>query len=330
MAAESAWKLGGLTWKELGWRLWREFNEDEILDRSAALSYYFLSALFPLMFVLFAILGLVATPGSQLRQSILHYTAMVLPGSAETLIQQTLDQIMRASNGGKISFGIIASIWSASAGVTAVMSALNVVYDVREWRSYARVKITAIGLTFAMSACIIVGFALAVFGGAMAEWVGAHLGLGPLFVIAWKILQWPIVVVAVLLSFAMLYYYGPALKDQRWEWVTPGSVLGLALWLAVSLGFKLYLLRFNSFSAAYGSLGAVIILLLWFYVTGIALLLGAEINSEIEHAAAEHGDVDAKARGEVAPGHLDPREGLVEPTHPELDKEEKKEKRPAA
>jgi membrane protein len=330
MAAESAWKLGGLTWKQLGQRIWREFNQDEILDRSAALSYYFLSALFPLILVLFAILGLMASPGSQLRDSILRYAAMLLPGSANTLIQQTLDQITKASGGGKISFGILLSIWTASAGVVAVMSALNVVYDIREWRSFVRVRLTAIGLMFAMSICIIVGLALALFGGSIAEWVGSHMGLSGAFVIAWKIIQWPIVVAAVLLAFALLYYFGPAIRDQHWEWVTPGSVLGLALWLLVSLAFKTYLNFFNSYNATYGSLGAVIILLLWFYVTGISLLLGAEVNSEIEHAAAEHGDLEAKARGEVAPGHPDPREGLVQPTHPNLSKKKKKEKRPAA
>ena len=329
MAAESAWKLGGLTWKQLGKRVWREFNEDEILDRSAALSYYFLGALFPLMLVLFSVLGLLATPGSEVRQSIMNYASMVLPGAANALVQQTLDQIMEASGGGKISFGIIASLWSASAGVVGVMSALNVVYDIREWRSFTRVRATAIGLMLAMSVCIIVGLALALFGGGIAEWVGAHLGLGTAFVVAWKIVQWPIIVFAVLLSFAMLYYFGPSIRDQKWEWVTPGSVLGLGLWLLVSLAFKLYLNFYNSYSATYGSLGAVIILLLWFYVTGMSLLLGAEINSEIEHAAAEHGDSEAKARGEIAPGVPKPRRGLVEPSHPGLDKR-KEEKRPAA
>jgi membrane protein len=329
MAAESAWKLGGLTWKQLGQRVWREFNEDELLDRSAALSYYFIGAIFPLILVLFAILGLLASAGSELRQSIMQYAAMVLPGSANTLIQQTLDQISKASGGGKISFGIIASIWAASAGVTAVMAALNVVYDIREWRSFVRIRATAIALTFAMSICIIVGLALALFGGSIAEWTGAHLGLGPAFVIAWKIIQWPIVIFAILLSFALLYYFGPSIRDQHWEWVTPGSVIGLVLWLAASLAFKVYLSFFNSYSATYGSLGAVIILLLWFYVTGISLLLGAEINSEIEHAAAEHGDQEAKARGETAPGLSEPRTGLMQPSHPNLDKK-KKEKRPAA
>jgi membrane protein len=329
MAADSAWRLGGLSAKELGQRVWREFNQDEILDRSAALSYYFLGAIFPLLLVLFSILGLLATPGSQIRETIMRYANVVLPGSASGLIQQTLDQIMNASGGGKISFGILLSIWSASAGVVAVMSALNVVYDVRESRNYLRVRATAIGLMLGMSICILLGSALALFGGSFAEWLGNRFALSTAFVVGWKILQWPIVAAALLMAFALLYYYGPNIRDQRWEWVTPGSILGLALWLGTSLLFKLYLHYFNSYSATYGSLGAVIILLLWFYVTGISLLLGAEVNSEIEHAAAQHGNQDAKDRGEVAPGEAKPREGLVQPTHPEM-QEKLKEKRPAA
>lgn len=323
MAAESAWKLGGLSWKELGRRSWTEFNEDEILDRSAALSYYFLGAIFPLLLVLFSLLGLLAGPGSQLRQSILQYGSTVLPGSASGLVQQTLDQIMKASGGGKIGFGLVLSLWSASAGMAAVISALNVVYDIREQRSYIKARSIAIALTVAISICMIVALALVLYGGNIAEFVGSHVGLGNAFVIGWKILQWPVIIFALLLTFALTYYFAPSIKDQKWEWVTPGSVLGLGLWLITSLAFKVYLHFFNSYSATYGSLGAVIILLLWFYVTGISILMGAEINSEIEHAAAEHGDKDAKARGEVAPGVAAPRRGLERPAHP-------REKRPAA
>ncbi|MGE5110900.1 MAG: YihY/virulence factor BrkB family protein [Acidobacteriaceae bacterium] len=329
MAAESAWKLGGLTVRELGKRVWREFNEDEILDRSAALSYYFIGAIFPLLFVLFSILGLLASPGSQLRQSIMQHAAMVLPGSASTLVDKTLNEIMKASGGGKISFGIILSIWSASAGVAAVMSALNVVYDIRETRNYFRGRFTAIWLMFAMTICITLGLAIALFGGTAAEWVGNRMNLAGALVLTWKIVQWVIVVFAMSLAFAVLYYFGPNLRDQKWEWVTPGSLVGFLLWLGASLGFKLYVNSFSSYSATYGSLGVVIILLLWFYVTGISLLLGAEVNSEIEHAAADHGDREAKKRGEVAPGVFLPRHGLVRPTHPE-DKKKEEEQRPAA
>lgn len=330
MAAESAWKLGGLTWKELSRRVWREFNEDEIMDRSAALSYYFLGSIFPLIFVLFSILGFLATPGSQIRQTILQHAAMVLPGAADTLVNKTLNEIMNASGGGKISFGIVASIWTATTGVAAVMSALNVVYDIRDTRSYWRFRVIATGLMVAMSVCIVLGLALAVFGGTAAGWVGAHFNLGSTFMIAWTVIQWVIVVAAMLFAFALLYYFGPNIRDQHWEWVTPGSIVGFVLWLGVSLGLKVYIAHFNTYSATYGSLGVVIILLLWFYVTGMALLLGAEINSEIEHAAAERGDKDAKKRGEVAPGVFLPRRGLVDPAHPKLRPDDKESREDTA
>ncbi len=331
MAAGSAWKLGGLSVKELGRRVWREFNEDEIMDRSAALSYYFLGSLFPLMLVGFSILGYLAGPGSQLRQTILQHASMVLPGAADALIDKTLNEVMNASGGGKISFGIIASLWTAATGVAAVMSALNVVYDIRETRNYFRSRLIAAGLMIAMSVCIVLGLAIAFFGGTGAEWLGNRVNAGPVFILVWKVIQWGIVAFALLFAFALLYYFGPNLRDQHWEWVTPGSIIGFVLWLAVSLGLKVYISHFNTYSATYGSLGAIIILLLWFYITGMALLLGAEINSEIEHAAAEHGDEDAKKRGEVAPGVFLPRQGLTEPTHPKMRPEDKESReKPAA
>src|SRR5512146_2019045 len=175
MAAESAWKLGGLSAKELGRRVWREFNEDEVMDRSAALSYYFLGSLFPLMLVGFSILGYLAGPGSQLREAILQHASMVLPGTADALIDKTLNEVMNASGGGKISFGIIASIWTAATGVAAVMSALNVVYDIRETRSYFQGRLIATGLMIAMSVCIVIGLAIALFGGTAAEWAGNYI-----------------------------------------------------------------------------------------------------------------------------------------------------------
>ncbi len=143
---------------------------------------------------------------------------------------------------------------------------------------------------------------LVLYGHDLAELVAGKFGLGEAFEWAWKILQWPIVLAFVLLAFALIYYFAPDLHDQTWKWVTPGSVLGVALWLLVSFGFKAYLSYFNSYSATYGSLGAVIILMLWFYFTGAAILIGGEINSEIENEMAKRGAPDAKEKGQKAPG----------------------------
>jgi len=132
----------------------------------------------------------------------------------------------------------------------------------------------------------------------VAEFVGSKLHLSAYFVLAWKLAQWPLALFFIVAAFAMIYYFGPNLKEQHWYWITPGALVGVVLWLAFSLGFRVYLHFFNSYSKSYGSLGAVIILLLWFYVTGLSFLMGGEINSEIEHAAAERGHPEAKAEGE--------------------------------
>jgi membrane protein len=131
--------------------------------------------------------------------------------------------------------------------------------------------------------------------------VANKFGLGAAFTLAWDILQWPIVLICLMLAFALIYYFAPDLRDQKWKWITPGSAIGVALWLLVSFGFRLYLHFFDSYSKTYGSLGAVIVLMLWLYLTGAAILIGGEVNSEIENAMAQQGEPDAKLKGEKAP-----------------------------
>jgi membrane protein len=142
---------------------------------------------------------------------------------------------------------------------------------------------------------------LVVAGGRIAEWLAAVYGLGSTFPLAWKIVQWPAVLASMMLAFALIYYFAPDFREQSWKWLTPGAAIGVALWLLVSIGFRVYLHFFDSYSATYGSLGAVIILMLWLYFTGAAVLIGGEINSEIENAAAKQGEPEAKEKGEKAP-----------------------------
>ncbi|HEX8684995.1 MAG TPA: YihY/virulence factor BrkB family protein, partial [Pyrinomonadaceae bacterium] len=164
----------------------------------------------------------------------------------------------------------------------------------------------------ALAALIIGALVLVLYGHDIAETLAASLGLGTAFEVAWKVLQWPLVLVFVLLAFALIYYFGPDSHAQDWKWITPGAMVGVALWLLVSFGFKLYLSYFNSYSATYGSLGAVIILMLWFYFTGTAILVGGEINSEIENELAKQGAPDAKEKGEKSPGTGKDRGGARE------------------
>ena len=295
----SAWELGGLTWSQLLKRLWTNMdsNHDDTFGRSAELAYYFFLALFPGLLFLLTVLGFVAGTHESVRTTLFQYAARALPPSAWELVQKTITETSKAATGWKVIVGLLGALWSASAGTSSAMTVLNFAYHVQERRSFVRTRLViAPALTIALSLLMLSAIAIVLFGGVAAAWVSAH-GLG-MAAFIWNIVQWPIALFFVVMSFAMLYYYAPDVEEQKWYWITPGSVLGVLLWVAASAVFRVYLHFFNSYSATYGSLGAVIILMLWFYITALSLLIGAETNAEIEHAAAEHGRADAKLKGE--------------------------------
>jgi membrane protein len=298
---KSMWSLGGLSAKQLGTRVWGQLNEDDVWGRAAQLSYYFLLALFPLLIFVTSVIGILLGSGTGIRHSLFNYLSQVMPPSAFKLVDETMYELSRSSGGGKISFGILAALWAASNGMGAISESLNAAYNVKESRPWWRARLTAIALTIAIALLIMTALILILYGGRISDKIAASYGFGDLFTTLWAILQWPIVLIFILLSFSLIYFFAPDLKEQDWKWVTPGSLVGVGLWLLVSFLFRLYLGFFDSYSATYGSLGAVIILMLWFYLTGLAILVGGEINSEIENAAAEKGAPDAKERGEKAP-----------------------------
>ena len=291
------WRLGGLT-EGLQARL-HDIGDDVFGARAV-----------PLLFAPFRCCsfsppaGLFAEAGTELRENLLNYLGSVMPGSAYDLVHTTVDEISKATSGGKLSFGVLATLWAASNGMGAISESLNVAYNVKEQRPWWKARLMSIGLTMALAVLIISALTLMLYGGEIAEGIAASYGFGSAFTIAWKIVQWPIVLLFVLLSFSLIYYFAPDLRDQDWKWVTPGSAIALVLWLLVSFAFRAYLKYFDSYSATYGSLGAVIIMMLWFYCRR-AILIGGEINSEIENAAAEAGAPDAKERGEKAPTRTD-------------------------
>lgn len=305
----SLWKLGGLGWRNLAKRVWAEIQADNVFGRAAELSYYFLLALFPFLIFLTSIIGLVLGSGTGTRHALFDYLGRIMPPSAFQLISNTMYEVSESTGSGKLSFGILAALWAASNGLGAITESLNTAYDLEETRPWWKQRLTAIGLTIALSIFIIVALVLVVAGGRIAEWLAAHYGFGPVFPLAWKIIQWPAVLACMTFAFALIYYVAPDFRKQSWQWLTPGSVIGVVLWLLVSLGFRVYLHYFNSYNATYGSLGAVIILMLWLYFTGAAVLIGGEVNSEIENAAAKQGDPEAKEKGEKAP---DEKKGTVQ------------------
>lgn len=295
------WKLGGLSWKDLAGRVWSEIQKDEVFGRAAQLSYYFLLALFPLLIFLTSFIGFVVGSGTGMRHSLFNYLAQVMPASAFVLVDTTISEITNASGGGKISFGILAALWAASSGMGAITQALNVAYDVSETRPWWKQKVVAVGLTVALALLIITALALVLYGGHIADGLAGHFGFGGVFTLTWKILQWPVLLAFMLTAFGLIYYWAPDLRDQDWKWVTPGAVIAVTIWLIISFGFRIYLHFFDSYSKSYGSLGAVIVLMLWLYLTGVAVLIGGEINSEIENAAAKKGAAEAKKKGEKSP-----------------------------
>ncbi len=280
----SMWNFGGLTTRQLAERVRAAIDRDEVFDRAAALAYYFLLALLPLLFVALSILGTVAHGNPQFRQQLITYMSSIMPGQASQVISQSLEEIMRANGGATISLGLLAALWTASGGMTAVQQALNATHDVRESRKYWVAKGVALWLTAAVSALVVVALVLILYGPAIANAIFGTVGLANVVGWIWKIVQWPVAVFFVILAIELMYYAAPDVHKREWQWLTPGSVLGVAVWLLASFAFRVYLSFFNSYSKTYGSLGVLVILMLWFYITGFAILAGSEVNAEIMNA----------------------------------------------
>jgi membrane protein len=269
-----------MTWKRLGRRIWRAVNDDDIFGQAAKLAFYFVFSLVPLLACLMTALGLFAR-NEELRGRLLAYLGAFAPASASALLYRLIEELLQNSGGGKLSLGILATLWAASSGMAAVMEALNVAYDVRETRAWWRVRLLAVTLTVALSTAVVVGLVLLLYGSSIAGLISSARSLGAPFLLAWNLLQWPFVAISVLGAFILLYRYGPDVRFPRVHRVWPGAILGASVWFAASFGLRAYLMFFDSYSVTYGSLGAVIVLMLWFYLSGIAILLGGEFNAEL-------------------------------------------------
>jgi len=286
----SLWDLQGISLRIVAARTWKNFLADNLLGRAAELGFYFLFALFPTLFCASSLLGLAARSAFSVYDKLLHYLAFVIPHAAMGIVIATFNETTAAATSGKLTFGIVAALWSASVGFSAIQDSLNTVYKVTETRSYFHARLSAIGVTIVLAILVSVTLASMLasdfFAKLARDRISHHL-LASAAVMVTRSLGWIIVVALVTLFFAIIYYWAPDVKKNCWRWLTPGSAVGIVVWVLASVGFRIYLHFFNNFSVTYGSLGAVIILLTWFYITGLTLLLGAEINSQIEAAAAE-------------------------------------------
>jgi membrane protein len=256
------------------------FSEDELFTRSAALSFYFIFAFFPMLLSLVVIVGFFAR-NQDVHASLVNQFNQLMPASAVVLVEKTVREISDHSSRWKLVLGLLAAVWSGSSGVSSIMDALNRSYGVRESRPYWKRTLVSLGLAAAISALTVTALAVFLAGGDLAQAIGSWTGWSRATISLWQYAEWPIALFFVLLALALIYNLGPDLR-RPWRWSTPGSLVAVLAWVAASLIFRVYVHFFSSYSRSYGSLGAVMVLLLWLYLTGLAILAGGAIDAAID------------------------------------------------
>jgi membrane protein len=284
-----------ISWRELVTRTAREFVRDDCFGLAAQLAYYFFLALFPALLFLLGLASFFSL--TSVSDQVVGALSPFAPPDVLRIIRDQMLRISDSDNGGILTLGVLGALWSSSAAIVSIIGAVNRAYDIEDERPWWRTRLLSIGLTLALATLIIVSFLLVLVGPTLAESVAGRLGLGAVFESTWKLLQWPAAFALAAFAIGIIYYFGPD-AEQQWEWITPGAVLATALWLLASLVFKFYVASFADYTAAYGTLGGVIVLMLWFYVSGLAVLAGAEMNAEIEHASPYGKDPGEKRPGE--------------------------------
>jgi membrane protein len=271
--------------------LYGGIEEDTVFSGAAALAYYWMLAIFPAAIFLLSLLPFLPIP--DLQQSLTDVVRQAIPGQASQLLLGVITDVTSNRRGGMLSFGLLFTLWSASTGLYALMQQLNITYNVKETRNFLELRATAILLMLLCFILIVGAFALIVFGGKLQGLIASVFDNRILYA-AFAVLRWVIIVACILVAFAVIYHYGPNVR-KRFRVLSSGSVAGTVLLIAGSLGFQYYVSRFSNFSATYGALGAVIILLLWLYLTGLVILIGSEINVLLEPYHPEGSSTRARA-----------------------------------
>lgn len=264
----------------------REFKDDELTDRAAALTYYGVLSLFPALLALVSILGL--TGRSTTDKVLENLQELTAPGAARDIITQAVEQLQGNAGIGSIVaiVGLVLAIWSASGYVAAFMRSANAVYDMPEGRPVWKVLPVRLGVTVALMLMAVVSALIVVFTGGLARQAGDLLGLGDTALTVWSIAKWPVLIVLVVIMIALLYWAAPNAKVRGFRWITPGSFLALLIWLVASAGFAVYVANFGSYNKTYGTMAGVIVFLIWLWITNLAILLGLEFDAEIARQRA--------------------------------------------
>src|SRR3954449_7436918 len=284
-APESPTDLPKQSWTSILKRTLKQFGEDKLTTWAAALTYFGVLSLFPMMLALVSVLGVI---GPSATQPLLDNLSAVAPGPAKDILTNVLNSISQNKGGSTVALiiGLAAAIWAASGYIGAFMDAANNVWDVPEGRPIWKKIPVRLGVTIVLLILLTITALAVVFTGPLAGKLGEFLGLGDTFVTVWSIAKWPVLLLIVSFMISLLYWACPNVKQPGFPWVTPGGLLAVVLWLAASALFALYVANFSSYNKTYGSLGGVIVFLTWLWITNIIILLGAEFNSEMERSKA--------------------------------------------
>ncbi|MGH3427552.1 MAG: YihY/virulence factor BrkB family protein, partial [Mycobacteriales bacterium] len=268
-------------WRDVLKRTVREFVDDDLIDRAAALTYYGVLAIFPTILTLVSVLGLV---GRSITQPLIDNVGRVAPGPAKDIFTSAVANLQKSRGTGGVLFfvGLALALWSASGYVAAFMRASNVIYEVKEGRPLSKKIPVRLGVTLILVVLLAVSALAVVLTGGLAEQAGRVAGIGKSAVMVWDIAKWPVLLLIVSLMFAILCWAAPNVKHPGFRWVSPGGVVAVLLWVIASAAFAFYVANFGSYNKTYGALGGVIIFLVWLWLSNIAILLGAEFDAEME------------------------------------------------
>lgn len=283
----------------------KEISDDNIFNGAAALGFYLTLAIFPAIIALMAVIPYL--PIQNVDQAIMDLLQQALPSEAYDVVANVVQQVTSNRSGGLLSLGLLGTLWAASSGMYAIMQQLNITYDVKEARSFVRARATALLLSIMFGLLVLGAFSLIVLGGVIQDWIGARFGVSNALLTFFAVFRWVLIVLALLLGFALIYRYAPNV-EQKFAFITPGSIFGVTLLVIASIGFAIYTSNFADYSATYGSIGAVIILMLWLYIAGLVLLIGSEINALIEHYSPKGKRKGEKKEGERQGGELPSRQ----------------------
>jgi len=262
----------------------KEYSNDNLSDWAAALTYRGVMTLAPAVLIMVSVLGLL---GKSTTDKLLTNIGQLTPGGVQSVLQQIIDSVQHRGTAGLAAvIGLVLAFWSASGYVAAFMRASNAIYGMGEGRPIWKTVPVRIAITLLMVVLALLGAVIVVFSGPLAEKTGHALGLGHTALTIWSIVKWPVLVIIVSVMLALLYYAAPNVKQPGVQWISPGGVLAVLIWIVVSAGFALYVTHFGSYNKTYGSLASVIIFLIWLWLTNVAILLGAEFNAELQHARA--------------------------------------------